>query len=737
MKRLLALLTIAVLALLFILIHVVQDVLVSPPPSASLPQDVAVDPTLDTTLALAAVTERTIDSPGAPAAPVSATPTLRFATPFPRLALATATPTSAGSGPIKYTVQEGDWIYKIARQFAVTPEAIMAANPAIKPNLLTAGMVLVIPGTEETTAPRPAPIPTKTDTQQIAMAGTPSPSRLPTTATATTVTVATKPSPTPTSRPTVVLKAATSGGAAKRYLPPSTWMLGPIQGSGEDDRFINQLLWYIDEKNIPITAFHFDSDRWQSCANNADFQWNDALLQRMRSHNPPIRAVFWILPLITTNCPEYNVAASQGFFVRNADGSTMVTSGWQGNGSWIDFSNPQAVAYWHSLLDRIFVRAQGVIGGFYTDDLFAGLGTWYGDTFARDLVDYTRSKVPDGEVVMKAYGISTPDNDFLGRYAHTSYVNDMESSFAGMQEGIRRVMAVSSLLPAPFNEFTGYAMRVPDTETYYRRIQWGAMQPVMENDSLPKNGMPWDPQYPLQLLQSYQYFATLHWELVPYLHTYDELAYRDNTRIFQQPNAGNYSTGLGREIFVQYITDRMQSVSVSLPAGQWINYWNEQQVYTGPTTISYPVPFGREPIFIANGAIIPMQVRDGSTGHGTTASIGALTVNVFPSGHSTFSYSDKNQKWVLFDVRQTGNQVTLCTSVAPSQPLIYRIARWPSAPAKVTTLGGAVGVNTSWGTPLAPLGSETAVDASGGGWYYDSARQLLIVKVAQVGSSCP
>ena len=79
-----------------------------------------------------------------------------------------------------------------------------------------------------------------------------------------------------------------------------------------------------------------------------------------------------------------------------------------------------------------------------------------------------------------------------------------------------------------------------------------------------------------------------------------------------------------------------------------------------------------------------MQVRDSVTGHGTAASAGALTVNVFPNGHSTTSYFDPSGKWLVFDVHQTGNQATLCTSAAPSQPLIYRLARWSAAPAQVT-----------------------------------------------------
>lgn len=653
------------------------------------------------------------------------------ATTTPLPAPATPTLLSASAVPKNYTVQEGDWIYKISRQFGASPDAIVAANPGINPNLLIAGQVLVIPLPGETVPPRSVSTrPAATQPLKAAIS-------VPLIPTATLFLPTAKP-PDTSRLAAINPNPVAAKSPAKRYFPPPAWMLGPIQGSAEDEKFITDLFYYLDENKIPITAFHFDSDRWQTCANNGEFRWSESLLGRMRSHNPPVRALFWILPLIGKNCSEYGVAASQGFFVRNGDGSPLLTSSWQGTGSWIDFNNRDAVAYWHSLIDRIFTRAPGVIGGFYTDDIRPDLSndTAYSDAFVRDLLDYTRSKIPDGDVVMKSYGSNTPDNAFLGKYGHTSYVNDLDSSFGGMREGIRRVFAASSILPAPFNEFTGYAFRVPDTETYFRRLHWGAFQPIMENDSLAKNAVPWDPQYPPTLLRSYQYYSTLHWELVPFFHTYDQLAYQNNSPIFSQPNPAQFSTILGREIFVQYVTEQTQRINVTLPAGQWINYWNEQEVHTGPKTISYPVPFGREPIFIASGAIIPMQVRDSATDHGTTASAGALTVNVFPNGHSTFSYFDAKQKWVAFDVNQAGNRLTLCTSAPPSQPLIYRIARWSSAPSKVTTLDGAVGVDANWGTPLPQLGSEAAVDASGGGWYYDAARNHLIIKLTKLGSGC-
>jgi len=636
---------------------------------------------------------------------------------------ATATPSPTRHlSSTQYTVQAGDWIFKIARQFGVTPEAIIAANPGIDPDQLVPGQVLIIPGSVEVNPPR-----------NVSQA-TATPRALPRKKASPTVRALT-----PTIAPSNNLLNVAVSGPAKRYQSPPAWILGPIQGTAENEKYINDLFYYLDQYNIPITAFHFDSDSWETCANNAQFKWSDALLGRMRVHNPPVRAIFWILPLIAKNCSEYGTAASRGYFVRNGDGSPLVTSSWQGTGSWIDFNNPEAVTYWHSLLDRIITRAPDVVGGFYTDDLRPDLSndTSYSDAFVRDLLDYTRSKIPDGDVVMKSNGSNTPDNAFLARYGHVAYVNDLDSSFAGLREGIRRVLGASTIVPAPFNEFTGYSFRTPDSETYIRRLHWGAFQPIMENDSLPKNAVPWDPQYTPQVLQSYQYYSTLHWELAPYFHTYDQLAYQNDTPIFVQPDAAQYSTGIGREIFVQYVTDYVTSLNVTLPAGQWINFWNEAELHTGPKTFSAPAPLGREPIFIANGAIIPMQVRDSVTGHGTAASAGALTVNVFPNGHSTTSYFDPSGKWLVFDVHQTGNQATLCTSAAPSQPLIYRLARWSAAPAQVTARDGAVGVNVSWGTPLPLLNDEAAVDASAGGWFFDAPRQHLIIKLTQRGNYCP
>ncbi len=87
---------------------------------------------------------------------------------LPTVALPTATPvpptpvppTPTQTGPTQYTVQKGDWLYKIARDHGVDPNALIAANPGINPNNLQPGQVLTIPA-PGAAAPSPAAGPTK------------------------------------------------------------------------------------------------------------------------------------------------------------------------------------------------------------------------------------------------------------------------------------------------------------------------------------------------------------------------------------------------------------------------------------------------------------------------------------------------------------------------------------------------------------------------------------------------
>jgi LysM repeat protein len=72
----------------------------------------------------------------------------------------TATPLA---GEVEYTVQPGDWIFKIARQFNVDPQAIIDLNDLTNPSQLSPGMVLKIPTSTTEVEPPSDVTPVATD----------------------------------------------------------------------------------------------------------------------------------------------------------------------------------------------------------------------------------------------------------------------------------------------------------------------------------------------------------------------------------------------------------------------------------------------------------------------------------------------------------------------------------------------------------------------------------------------
>lgn len=478
---------------------------------------------------------------------------------------------------------------------------------------------------------------------------------------------------------------------ATRYYPPSKWILGPLYGTGApcfsppvygssmaDE--VNGILDGLGANDIPVTGFLFDGGGWA---------------------------------------------------IGNYCGLIPVGAGWalgQDIPNRLSAANMKALLHFWGGLSNVLADQQiygelgSVLGGIYLDEGAT-------DALAKTTIDFMQSIEPGvGEVVMKSYQSDGLETDAgLQSYGHTAYVNDLPTDFSGLQEGIQRVFAKSTLLPAPYNEFTGYGSPAPDEETMFRRIHFGALQPVMAHEPR-ASADPWSAQYSPGLLADYRYYAWLHRELIPYFYSYDYNAYQTGQPIFRNTDSVNFTTNLGDELFVAYVTSPgVTALNINLPAGQWINYWNESQVFSGPVTINYPVPLGQEPIFIQAGAIIPMQVARTYTGHGTAASAGSLTVLVYPSGSSSFHYRDDGGYWVTFASALAGGALTLTQSQVTTLPVLYRIEQWLSPPVSVGINSLTVTVNQGGNVP--PVATEDQVNgASSNAWFYDSVAHRLVVK---------
>ncbi len=180
---------------------------------------------------------------------------------------------------------------------------------------------------------------------------------------------------------------------------------------------------------------------------------------------------------------------------------------------------------------------------------------------------------------------------------------------------------------------------------------------------------------------------------------------------------------LGDAFLVAPILDATGKRDVALPSGaRWLDWWAPSQPARDGGTVltSYDASQGWHiPIFLRQGAIVPMNVSDDVTGMGTSASAGHWTVLVVPpaSGQSDFALHEDDDSLTDITVSASAASVEVSLSKA-SKPTILRV-QLEQAPASIAQ-----------GTTALPRQADRAqLDAAATGWLWDKAAGAAWVKL--------
>jgi alpha-glucosidase (family GH31 glycosyl hydrolase) len=76
---------------------------------------------------------------------------------------------------------------------------------------------------------------------------------------------------------------------------------------------------------------------------------------------------------------------------------------------------------------------------------------------------------------------------------------------------------------------------------------------------------------------------------------------------------------------------------VKLPKGKWRYFFNDSEVIEGPVTFKKEFPLEEFPVYIRDGAIVPMDIKRSYTEIGDETSEGFLTFLIYPGGESSFT----------------------------------------------------------------------------------------------------
>ena len=493
---------------------------------------------------------------------------------------------------------------------------------------------------------------------------------------------------------------------------------------------------YID-RDIPVGCVIVDSP-WENAYNT--FVFNSTAYpspqQMINSmHSKGVKVLLWITSLInktskdtpiTGEAPNYDYPKQQGYFINNG----AVYTWWKGTGSFIDFTNPDAVTWWQSEMDKVLNMG---IDGWKTDSgnrlfpssapCYTGTITKkeYGTLYYKNFYEYTLQKRgPQAILFSKPYDENPGDSTYVPiEYTPTGFVGDQlhDWSNKGIVNGISNMFLSSQKgIVAIGSDIGGFMGSMAITKNLLIRwAQLGAMCPIMENGGVGEH-RPWT--FDSETVTIYRYFAKLHAQLAPYLYTYGVVSHNTGTPILR-PESGTWQYTLGDQIFVSTIYQDVTSRRVTFPTGNdWIDFWDDNITFAGGSTKStYYANLAKYPIFIKKGAIIPMEVKDNTTGHGTAASAGYYTMLVYPSGTSQFTMHPEGKAAIQFQCRQEPQHTYIDISNS-NEKYIFRV--------KKDSLPKYVKLQTEKLTQVNSYGEFEATDLS---WYYDETDDYLWIKI--------
>jgi alpha-glucosidase (family GH31 glycosyl hydrolase) len=188
-------------------------------------------------------------------------------------------------------------------------------------------------------------------------------------------------------------------------------------------------------------------------------------------------------------------------------------------------------------------------------------------------------------------------------------------------------------------------------ETYVRDLQWKCFTPVLMSMSgwAPKMKQPYIYGEPYTSIN--RKYLKLKMRLTPYMYTYCREAYDNGTpavrgMLLEFPkdnvtldNSTQYQFMLGEWLLVAPVyKDELKRDSIYFPGGTWTDYWDGTK-YEGPLWLSdYNAPLDKLPLFVKEGAIIPMypeMLYDGEKPKDP------VTFDIYPKGETKFElYED-------------------------------------------------------------------------------------------------
>ena len=556
-----------------------------------------------------------------------------------------------------------------------------------------------------------------------------------------------------TGRPALLPKRALGYQGSSMYYPE-------LEKDSDD-----AVLGFIDtvkEEGFPIDGFHLSSGYTSYEGKRCVFTWNTERFKDPRAYFAAMNEkgaqnVPNVKPGILLCHPWFKEFEDRGVFVKDSEQDRYaVGKWWGGDGAFWDFTSAAGRKAWKEYLTANVID----IG---TDSIwddnceydslldkdcrcdFDGKGGTIGQL--KPLMSTLMCKMGAEAVVehnpdARPYIVCRSGSAGIQKYAQT-WCGDNFTSWDTLRYNIPIITGMGlSGQPNEGADIGGFAGPAPDEELFVRWVQNGIFQPRFSIHSASNDNTvtePWMYHGSADLIRQ---AILLRYRMAPYLYSAEYEASRTGAPIMRplvyefqnDPNVydESYEFLFGRDILVANVLEPgAASRTVYLPAGcKWYDWNDNFACYEGGQTIEVPVDLATIPLFIREGAVIPMadnQLMSMARDHVTD-----LHLILAPGGTRTYTLYDDDG--VSNDFKKGVCRRTAITMSGADVVKVEFAAQgsYPDTVERVLVEMIRKDRSPYWvalgGRRLEHFLNRRRFEAAQEGWYYSQTRKTVLVK---------
>jgi alpha-D-xyloside xylohydrolase len=394
-----------------------------------------------------------------------------------------------------------------------------------------------------------------------------------------------------------------------------------------DEETVTSFIQGMADRDLPLHVFHFDCF-WMKEFHWCDFQWDQrvfpdpvGMLSRLKARG--LKICVWINPYIAQKSSLFDEGAENGYFLKKPSGDVWQTDQWQPGMAIVDFTNPDARAWFTGKLKALLDMG---VDAFKTDfgeriptDVvyFDGsnperMHNYYSYLYNKTVFDLLTKERGDGEAVLFARSGSVGSQSLPVHWG-----GDCESTFEAMAASLRGGLSLGLSGFGFWSHDIGGFEGTPPESLYKRWVAFGLLSSHSRLHGSSSYRVPW--VYGDEAVDVLRHFTKLKSRLMPYLFNAAVEA-RDfgipvmRAMVLEFPNdpaTTNLDAQylLGGSLLVTPVFTENNVVDYYVPAGKWTNFFTGD-VLIGPTWVKEEHSFTSLPLLVRPNSIVATGSHD-------------------------------------------------------------------------------------------------------------------------------